>query len=177
MRLALNIAVFYAGWFGSVMAAAAGRDWLALAAALAVVLVHLVVTPRPFAELKLIIAAAVIGLVAEGMLITFGFASYTMPNSFAVLPPLWLVAIWMAFATTMNVSLGWLKNHVPLSAVLGFLMAPPSYFAGQKLGGIVLAEPHVISLAAIGLVWAGAFPLLVVLARRWDGAGSQRAKS
>ncbi len=52
-------------------------------------------------------------------------------------------------------------------------MAPPSYFAGQKLGGIVLAEPHVISLAAIGLVWAGAFPLLVVLARRWDGAGSR----
>ncbi len=43
------------------LAAAAGREWLALAAALAVVLVHLVVTPRPFAELKLIIAAAVIG--------------------------------------------------------------------------------------------------------------------
>lgn len=169
MRLAVNIAVFYAGWFGSVLAAAAGNEWLALAASLAVVIIHLVITPQPAAELKLILAAAALCVVAEGLLITTGFATYALPNSWAVLPPLWLIAMWMAFATTMNVSLGWLKDHLPLAALLGMLAAPPSYYAGEKLGGMMLAAPHMLSLAAIGLVWAIAFPLLVILARRWDG--------
>ena len=175
MRLAVNIAVFYAGWFGSVLAAAAGWGWLAVAVSLAVVLVHLVLTPRPAAELKLILAAAVIGLVAEGLLITFGFATYALPNSIAVLPPAWLVAIWMAFATTMNVSLGWLKDHLGLAGVLGLLAAPPSYYAGERLGGMMLAPPHMLSLTAIGLVWGLAFPLLVILARRWDGESEAAA--
>ena len=169
MRVVLNIAAFYAGWFGSVLAAANGWRWAAIVAGLAVVVVHLIIDERPQTELKLIAAAGLVGLLAEGLLMKLGFATYALPEANPAVPPVWLLALWMAFATTMNVSLGWLKDRLGLAAILGLAAAPPSYFAGEKLGGMQLAEPQLLSLAAIGLVWAVSFPLLVALARRWDG--------
>ena len=171
MRILLNVAIFYAGWFASVIAAAHGLPW-APAAGLLVVALHLAFVHRPLPELKLAIAAGLAGLAAEALLMWTGVARYALPGPFAGLPPAWLVGLWMAFATTLNVSLGWLKPRLMLAAVLGLLVAPVSYYAGERLGGMTLAEPQLQSLAAVGLVWAAAFPLLVVLARRWDGAGS-----
>ena len=102
MRTAVNIAVFYAGWFASVLAAAQGFGWSALAAGLAVVGLHLLIASHPAGELKLILAAGAVGAVSEGLLVGFGFAHYAMASSFPGAPPAWLIALWMAFATTMN---------------------------------------------------------------------------
>lgn len=167
MRTAVNIAVFYAGWFASVHAAAQGFAWVALAGGLAVVGFHLLITSDPASEVKLILAAGVVGALSEALLIGFGFAHYALSPSFTGAPPAWLVVLWMAFATTINVSLGWLKNNLLLAGILGMVLAPASYYAGERLGGMALSEPRSLSLAAIALVWAAAFPLLVMLARRW----------
>lgn len=169
MRTAPNIAVFYAGWLASVMSAAGGYGLAALGGGLAVVALHLALAPDRMKELKLVAAAGIVGIAAEGLLMGLGFASYAEPGPLPSLPPAWLVGLWMAFATTMNVSLGRLKDHLLLSGILGLLVAPASYWAGEKIGGMALAEPRALSLAAVGLVWSLAFPLLVVLARRWNG--------
>lgn len=169
MRIALNIAAFYAGWFASVLAAASGYFWPAVASSLAVVAVHLAIAPRPISELKLVMAVAAIGLVAEAALIAGGFARYAVSPQNAILPPLWLIAIWMAFATTLNVSLSWLKERMVLAAALGFAVAPLSYYAGERLGGMALSDPQLVSLGAIGAVWMAAFPAVLMLARLLNG--------
>ncbi|MEZ5451079.1 MAG: DUF2878 family protein, partial [Thiolinea sp.] len=81
----------------------------------------------------------------------------------------WMLLLWPLFATTLNVSLRWLRD-LPLfwSALGSALLAPLSYSAGQQLGAIQFSQPSV-ALAAIALGWTVLMPLLVWLARRQDG--------
>lgn len=46
-----------------------------------------------------------------------------------------------------------------------------TYVAGQKFGGIILVNPPV-ALIALGIGWAVMLPLLLVIAERFNGAGS-----
>ena len=50
--------------------------------------------------------------------------------------PLWMVALWAAFATTLNVSLRALRPHYLLAAVLAAMGAPLAYYAGARLGAL-----------------------------------------
>lgn len=166
MRTAINIALFYAGWFATVLLAARGWGWAAFAASLAVVAVHMLMDEDRAGEARLVVLAAVLGIVAEALLIVSGASRYALGEPVSPLPPLWLVGLWMAFATTMNVSLGWLKSRIGLAALLGAVAGPASYYAGARLGAMTLAEPQWQSLVLIAVIWALAFPLLILAARR-----------
>lgn len=168
VRTALNLAVFYAGWVATVVSAAHGWRAAAIAAALAVVALHVMVTPNRRGELRLVAFAGFVGAVAETIILQLGLARYAAPDFSEQLPPAWLIAIWMAFATTLNASLAWLRPRPGLAAVLGAVFAPLSYYAGARLGGMALAAPEAVSLAGIGLVWLVAFPVLLRAAVRFD---------
>ncbi|MGB5202220.1 MAG: DUF2878 domain-containing protein, partial [Sedimenticolaceae bacterium] len=86
----------------------------------------------------------------------------------AALAPYWIVAMWMGFATTLNVSLGWLKGRYWLAALFGAVGGPLAYLAGAKLGGITLISSEA-ALTALALGWATIMPLLMYLAARLDG--------
>jgi hypothetical protein len=76
----------------------------------------------------------------------------------------------MLFATTLNVSLRWLKGRWVLAALLGGSAGPLSFYAGHRLGGVAFADP-VYSLTVLGLGWAVLMPLLLWLGGRLDGLG------
>ena len=76
--------------------------------------------------------------------------------------------MWMLFATTLNVSLGWLKSRRYLAMAFGFFGGPLSYYTGAKLGGVVLVD-RLPALAALAIGWAVLMPLLLALADRYDG--------
>jgi len=48
-----------------------------------------------------------------------GFLEYPSGMMLPWLAPVWIIAMWVAFATTLNVALGWLKGRWTLAAVLG----------------------------------------------------------
>jgi hypothetical protein len=76
--------------------------------------------------------------------------------------------MWMLFATTLNVSLRWLRRY-PLAAIaLGAIGGPLAYWAGARLGAMEFAAP-VAATAALAFGWALLTPLLVWLAQRFDG--------
>ena len=176
MRIAINVAAFYAAWFGAVLAAAKGWPVAAVGASIAVVVLHLVITPRRGVEFGLIVASAIAGCIVETVLVQAGLASYASAGPVEGFAPAWLVALWMAFATLFNVSLGWLKSRLWLAISFSFVGGPASYYAGEKLGGMMLAEPLWISLGAIGVLWAIAFPALLVIARITDPDGPPAQK-
>lgn len=168
MMVAINILAFYAGWFGTALLAARGAGPVAAVPCLAVSALHLALSSRPAADAKLMAVAGVLGVVAECALLAAGI--WRDPNGIdgTVLPPPWLVALWMAVATLFNVSLQGLKTRLPLAAVLGLLGGPAAYYAGAGLGALTLGEPLVLSVLAIGIVWAVATPLLALVARTLD---------
>jgi hypothetical protein len=76
--------------------------------------------------------------------------------------------MWVLFATTLNVSMRWMRGSPKLAAVFGVTGGPTTYLAGKELGGIELInEPAALIALAIG--WGIMMPLLVSLSERLDG--------
>ena len=134
----------------------------------AVVLLHLGFSRRPGRELRLVGAAMLLGLVVDSVLLATGWLSYPNGQWIPGLAPYWIVAMWGLFATTLNVSMAWLRGRPVLAVLMGAVGGPLSYLAGEKLGAIELVPP-LPALAALALAWALAMPLLMRLAERFDG--------
>jgi hypothetical protein len=135
---------------------------------MAVVATHLARTAHPQQELALVLIAAAIGLVWDSLLVFLGWLDYPSGILVSGTTPHWIVALWMIFATTLNVSMRWLKGRMMLAALLGAVAGPLAYWAGSRLGGVWFVEPWLATIAlAVG--WAVAMPMLMALSDRFDG--------
>lgn len=164
----LNFAVFQLAWFAAVLGAANAMPWAGpLGIGIAIAL-HLTASRRALPELLLILCCGAIGAVFDSLLVAADWVSY--PNGMVVgyAAPYWIVAMWMLFATTLNVSLKWLKPRKGLSILFGLVGGPLAYFSGAKLGAIVL-NAELPALLALGFGWALKVPALLLLAERLDG--------
>jgi hypothetical protein len=171
----LNFIAFQIGWFACVLGGANGWPWLGVLAAVVVIALHLHQAARPGAELTLIALSGLLGFVADSLLTGLGLLRFPSGQFHDQLSPYWMVAMWLMFATTLNISLRWLKPHLGLAALLGAVAGPLAYYAGARLGGVSFDDP-LASLIAVGGAWALALPWLLVIASRWNGvAGSDPA--
>lgn len=163
-----NAALFQAGWLGCVLGAAQGHSAAAVALVGAIVALHVGRAARPARELALAAVAMVIGLCWDSTLGAAGLLAFNGAGRGGFAPP-WILAIWALFATTLNVSLRWLRGRAMLAAALGAVAGPATYWAGARLGAAQFVQPAgAIVTLAIG--WALWMPLLVELARRLEGA-------
>lgn len=174
IRIVTNLAATEIGWFACVSGAANGMPWIGPVVVLAIVALHLHLADRPGPEVRLIAAAVLIGLVADSLLVLSGLLSY--PNGIWIegLAPYWILAMWALFATTLNVSMKWLRNRNRLAAALGAVGGPLAYLAGQQMGAVTFNH-GVAATAALAVVWAVCMPLLVILAARMDGVSKNGA--
>jgi hypothetical protein len=164
----LNFIMFQIGWLACVLGGAHGWPWLGVAVTAAIVAVHLRQAARPQTEAVLIVLSGLLGFVADSLLTGMGLLRFSSGQFHPHIAPYWMAALWMAFATTLNVSLRWLKPRLGLAALLGAVAGPLAYYGGAKLGGVAFAEP-LVSLIAVAGVWTLAMPLLLIIAARWDG--------
>jgi hypothetical protein len=173
IRVVFNLAASEAGWFACVSGAANGLPWAGPLVVLAIIAVHLRLSKRPGSELGLVLAAIFIGLVADTLLVISGLVSYPSGTWIEGLAPYWILAMWGLFATTLNVSMKWLRNRKVLAAALGAVFGPLAYLAGQDLGAITFNQP-LFAIVALAIIWAVAMPLLMALAIRLDGVSEKR---
>ena len=167
-RLTINLAASQIGWFSCVLGAANGYPWAGPVAVALVVALHLVLAARPGREFAIILAAASLGIVFDSMLVRTGWLVYSNGILLAGIAPYWIVAMWMSFATTLNVSLRWLRGRVFAAMLFGAVGGPLAYFAGSGLGALEIADSSA-AVAALAVIWAAATPVLVMLASRFDG--------
>jgi hypothetical protein len=168
IKLIYNVLAFEAGWFICVAGAANGYPLAGPVAVMVLLTIHLLTALQPRAELMLILTAGVVGACFDSLLLQTGWLSYPNGIVLAGLAPYWIVAMWLLFATTLNVSLRWLRGRYPLAVLLGLLGGPLSYYAGAGLGGVeLLNAPYALTALALG--WAVIMPALVWLSERMDG--------
>ena len=129
---------------------------------------HLYRAARPTAELALILVSGLLGLGADSLLTGMGLLQFPSGQLHPQVAPYWMAALWMAFATTFNVSLRWLKPRLGLAALLGMIAGPLAYYGGAKLGGVTFSALPA-GLIGVAGVWTLAMPLLLILAVHWDG--------
>jgi apolipoprotein D and lipocalin family protein len=160
-----NMVAYQVAWFACVLSAAFGMPWIGAASALVVVAGHLTLIDRRAAELKLIGAAVIVGLVVDTALLRSGelrFVSSAWPEGFA---PYWMLSLWAAFATTLNHSLRWVMRRPWVATLLGVIGGPLAYLAGAKLGALHLASLQT-ALPLIGVGWGIAMAALSLIALR-----------
>lgn len=171
MGLILNFGMFKIGWLSSVIGGAQQLPWLGPLAMLFVVAVHLYRAEQPERELVLVLSCGLIGALFDSVLVAMGWVTYPSGLFVESMAPYWIISMWMLFATTLNVSLRWMRDRYVLALVLGAVAGPLAYIGGSKLGGIVFLD-KTAGLTALGIGWGLIMPVLVLLAERLDGVGS-----
>lgn len=166
-RVAINLAVFKVAWVAVVLSAAAGIPVYGLIAVGTAVSIHLWLSERAETELRLLLAAAATGFVWETFLVQAGLIGYPSGDWLPGAAPYWIVAMWVLFATTLNVGMRWLRRSRAASAAVGAIGGPLAFAAGASLGATELLQP-VTTLLYIGLGWAVFLPILVHFAKRLD---------
>lgn len=173
-RLLVNVAGLKIGWLACVLGGAQGLPALGPVVVAGIVAIHLFLAEKPGIELRLIAIVALIGLAWDSALVATGFMSYPSGTVVTGLAPYWIVAMWVLFATALNVGLSWLKGNLLLASLFGGVGGALAFFGGYRLGGVYMPD-LAAGLAAQAVGWAIIMPLLTVIASRLDGAGRSRA--
>jgi hypothetical protein len=173
MRIAINFVGFQLAWFACVLGGARGWQWLGPALVVLLTAWHLKSSCNPLVELRLLLIGSMLGIVFDQILLTSGWIDYpsasvstsSWPNW--LLPP-WMMALWLIFCTTLNVSMRWLRAYPMVAVLFGAIGGPLAYWSGAKLGAMIWLQPLHATIA-LALGWAVLMPLLVKLASIHDG--------
>jgi len=158
-------AVLYQGvWFVGVLG---GVPWTPLA--FAFVAAHLaLVRWRASAsfgrELLTVLLASAIGTATDTALTLGGVFVFT-PEPTPLPIPIWLVAIWLGFATTFRHAIAFIMARPPLAIVAGAVGGPLSYLGAARLGAVTLPNGALATGLGLSLVWALLMAAFVALVR------------
>ncbi len=170
MHSLANFAGFQIAWWACVLGAAHGAPWLGVVACLAFVALQWLASPCPRVDAWLVAGGALTGLAFDGLLAQLGWIDYR--GSIGALPaPAWIVALWAAFAMTINHSLAWLRPAAAI--VLGAVGGPIAYLGAERLGAVELIA-SVQATIALAVGWAIATCAFTLVARHARGGGVSR---
>lgn len=158
--LIVNIIALNIVWFAAVLGAAQGLFWLGPAALLLSLAVQFKDDLKNSTLIKFLLSTALVGTIADSLMIMLGAISF---ECCSVLPqnyPMWMLALWLSFATTLFSSLSWIRNKLALGSILGCLGGASAYYGGYKLGALGMANDIQNALLIIGMSWAIAMPIL-----------------
>ena len=154
---------FDAVWASAVAGGAGGWPWLGTLPAILLLALHLFLSRAVlWAELRLVLAITLFGILLETGFMGAGLLTFAGSPILGVLPPIWVWALWLGFASLPNGSLTWLQGRTGLQMLLGLVFGPLAYWTGGKMGAATM--PGTSSLVMIGMAWALAFPAIMMLA-------------
>ena len=167
-HLLINFIAFEIGWFAVVLGAAHDYVWTGILVAALVVLLHLLMSHHLMHQLKLLISVVLIGTAWDSTLAASNVIHYPTGQLLSSMAPVWIMAVWALFATTLNVSLVFLRQRWWLAALFGAIGAPLSFLGGMRLQALQFPETGT-ALLALAIGWAVLMPLLMYLSIRFDG--------
>ena len=165
MALLVNFIGFQVGWFACVLGAANDKELLGMIIALGVIIYHVVTQGDLRKELKLILVALAIGLLWETWVLNLDILRYPSHPDALFWAPTWLIMMWALFATTINLSMGWLKGRWVLSVFMGAVFGPLAFIGGERLGAVVFLD-STLSMITLSIGWGLLMPLLLWIAER-----------
>lgn len=169
MRFWANLIGYQLVWFGVVIFAARGQPGLSVALASGFVLAQWVLSRQQASDARLLVCAVACGLVLDGLLAGTGLLRYASPVP-GVPAPIWILALWAAFALTLNHSMTFLRGRPTVAALFGAVGGPLAYLgAARGFDAVIFPSPTWPALVALALGWALAMSVLAALAQRWQG--------
>jgi hypothetical protein len=164
----LYLVLCQAGWFICVISAARGAGWVGVLFAAGVVGYHLLKAVRPMREARLVAVVTLVGWTWDSVVAHSGLLAY--PNGILIVgtAPYWMAGLWALFAVQFNVLFVWLRRRWLLAGIVGAVAGPLSFRAGAALGAVRFVNDDEAFLV-LALGWSILLPVILWLARRWDG--------
>jgi hypothetical protein len=78
-----------------------------------------------------------------------------------------MIMLWALFASTMNISLNWLKHKQVPAILIGAVAGPLSYWSGARLGALELTNPSA-AIIYLSIGWGFIVPVLLKIAASKD---------
>lgn len=149
----INILIFNAAWFTLIF-----TQNTFLIPLLLLFIVQFYYSKNKVTESKILITIPLLGITIDSLLMHSGV--FNFPNHENYFIPLWLMLIWLGFATTVNKSLLFLAKKPFLQCLIGATLVPLNYLAGESLGAVNFSYSHVTTFIVLSLIWA---PLLMLI--------------
>jgi len=162
----INFGLFQLGWFIAIWGAAHQKLLPSMIAVALIFMIYIIQARYKKEAFILLLLIMLLGPIFDQCLLSFGLIEYKSQFSEYIVP-IWIVALWGLFATTLNISLSWLKHYKLLAVLFGLIGGPLAYIAAEKLNAIQLMNSY--ALLALALGWALLTPLSFVIAKRWNG--------
>jgi hypothetical protein len=171
-----NAICFQLVWLAAVGGAAQGWWWAGPIALVLFAAWQLPASRSPRSDMALMLGTAVLGFLIDSAWVWFDLMRFTTPLPWAGFAPVWIVALWMGFALTLNHSLAGLKTHLWLAGALGIVGGPLAYAVAHRAWQAVdFTQPEWIVFVALALAWGAVTPLLLVAARQLDAVSQPDA--
>ncbi len=165
LAIITNAAAFKAVWISAIVGGANLNPWLGVWAGIAALTLHLWQAPAKGPALQLVLLAALIGFSSDSLFAATGLLQYSSGQPVSWIGPVWILALWVAFGTTLNVAFRWLQGRWMLAVLLGALCGPLSYLTGAQMGAVSFTN-QTLTLACVSATWAALLPALLALAAR-----------
>jgi hypothetical protein len=163
----INFILFQLAWFACVIGAAKGMPWLGVVVTVLALSWHLYQAKNIKSELLLMLCALLIGATYDQSMLSLGYINYVNNGWSNAIVPVWILALWLGFTSTLNVSLRWMRGKHLIAVIFGAVGGPLAYLGAEKLGAVMLHDAT--SYIALSLGWAIITPLLLLLSSRFDG--------
>ena len=151
-KIVINLALFQIGWMVCVL----GGNLYALAFTTLALIIHQWQVVSSKREWRLIAIVVLIGCLWDFTMASTGVIRFDESGPLGI--PLWLICLWLLFATTFMHGLFWLNRHIWLAAIFAAVAGPASYWMGANLSGVQLGVPLFGSLLVMAAGWAVLFP-------------------
>lgn len=164
----IHALAFQVTWFVCVSCAARGLPWVGVAACALFVAVSVGSSSARWVELRYVAQLTLLGAVCDSLSLTVsGALAWSSPSPWLGewLAPPWVIGLWAAFVTLGPRALSWLQDRLVLAAVLGAVAGPCSYLGAGRMGGAELTWPTWAVAGVVGLEYAAAMPVMMVLSR------------
>lgn len=166
LTILVNVLAFNVCWTITIVGVGRWWWWLGPAVVLFSAAMQGRLSPRPKAELVLLLVGAVIGVATDGIGMALGMFQFAGGAIEFVVA---FAALWVNFGTTVRPSLSWLWNRPFLAAALGAAAAPLNYAVAARLGAIEFGAPTWHALVWVAVQYGLVLPAWVLAAPRLIG--------
>tara|TARA_B100000965_G_scaffold124876_1_gene103594 strand:+ start:1384 stop:1902 length:519 start_codon:yes stop_codon:yes gene_type:complete len=159
MKKIINIIGFYVIWWSCMLGASNDLPYLGPMVMVVLLIAHRFLFVRNIKEIYLVLIVGSVGTVVDSLMFLSGSFIYSGPYTDGLhIAPLWITAMWAAFAATVNHSMMFFKDKWLVMIVAGAIFGPAAYFTGESLGAIRFYLSPMLSAIVIGIVWAISMP-------------------
>ncbi len=161
-RIALAVAAYQVAWWSCVLSVRADATWVGLVVTAIIFLIHLAYSPNRRAEIWSVPAAASLGFAADNVATWLGVLRFESTQIWMLPAPIWIAAMWLAFAMLIRPCFSWLSERPFAAAFMGATSGPTAYGAGVALN--IVDMPDVVwSIIVLAVLWAIVVPLTIKL--------------